>query len=55
VHEIRLGSLELVPSSGGRFEVSVNGQVVFSKAALSRHAEPGEVLGLVDKALREGS
>ena len=54
MHEIRLGSLELVPSSGGRFEVSVDGQLVFSKAALGRHAEPGEVLGLVEKALRKG-
>ena len=42
MHEIRLGSLELVPSSGGRFEVSVDGQLVFSKAALGRHAEPHE-------------
>jgi len=55
VHEIRLGSLELVPSSGGRFEVSVDGQLVFSKASLGRHAEPGEVLGLVEKALRKGT
>jgi selenoprotein W-related protein len=55
VHETRLGSVELIPSSGGRFEVSVNGQSLFSKAALGRHAEPGEVLGLVEKALRKGS
>jgi selenoprotein W-related protein len=55
VHEIQLGSLELAPSSGGRFEVSVNGQLVFSKAALGRHAEPGEVLGLVEEALHTGS
>jgi selenoprotein W-related protein len=52
--EIGLGSLELVPSSGGRFEVTVNDRLVFSKAALGRHAEPGEVLGLVEKALRKG-
>jgi selenoprotein W-related protein len=55
VHELRLGSLDLVPSSGGRFEVSVNGQVVFSKAALGRHAEPGEARRLVEEALRKGS
>lgn len=51
VHEVRLGSLELVPSSGGRFEVSLNDRLVFSKAALGRHPEPGEVLSLVEKAL----
>ena len=55
VHEVRLGTLELVPSSGGRFEVSLNGALLFSKAALGRHAEPGEVLGLVEEAFRKGS
>jgi len=45
----------LVPSSGGRFEVSVDGRLVFSKAALGRHAEPGEVLDQVERALRKGS
>jgi selenoprotein W-related protein len=55
VHEVRLGSLELVPSSGGRFEVSLNDRLVFSKAALGRHPEPGEVLSLVEKALGKGS
>jgi hypothetical protein len=29
------------------FEVTVDGQLVFSKKALNRHAEPGEVLELV--------
>jgi selenoprotein W-related protein len=36
-----------VPSSGGRFEVTVNGRLLFSKAKLGRHALPGEVLELV--------
>jgi selenoprotein W-related protein len=39
-----------VPSSGGRFEVSVDGKVVFSKAKVGRHAVPGEVLDLVKAA-----
>jgi len=39
--------IELVPSSGGRFEVTLDGELIFSKAALKRHAEPGEVAGLV--------
>ena len=34
----------LVPSSGGVFEVTVDGTLVFSKKALRRHAQPGEVL-----------
>jgi selenoprotein W-related protein len=53
--ENRLRSIELVPSTGGRFEVTVNETLVFSKAALGRHPEPGEVLGLVERALRKGS
>jgi selenoprotein W-related protein len=53
--ENRLQSIELVPSTGGRFEVTVNEGLVFSKAALGRHPEPGEVLTLVEQALRTGS
>lgn len=34
---------KLIPSTGGTFEVTVNGQLVFSKKTLRRHAEPGEV------------
>jgi len=37
----------LLPSVGGRFEVVLDGDLLFSKAALKRHAEPGEVRDLV--------
>jgi len=37
----------LIPSSGGVFEVSVDGGLVYSKKAERRHAAPGEVLGLM--------
>ncbi len=40
-------TIELIPSSKGRFEVIVDGELVFSKAALGRHAQPGEVAGIV--------
>ena len=40
-------TIELVPSSKGRFEVTLDGELIFSKAALGRHANPGEVAGLV--------
>jgi selenoprotein W-related protein len=46
-----LETIELIPSSKGRFEVTVDGDLVFSKAALGRHAEPGEVAGLVRQRL----
>jgi len=41
----------LVPSGGGRFEVTLDGELLFSKAALGRHAEPGEVHALLAKRL----
>jgi selenoprotein W-related protein len=39
--------VRLVASTGGVFEVKVDGDLVFSKKALHRHAEPGEVLKLI--------
>jgi hypothetical protein len=35
------------PSSGGRFEVVVDGKPIFEKSKLHRHAQPGEVLRLL--------
>ena len=40
-------TVELIPSSSGRFEVTVDDDLVFSKAQLGRHAEPGEVAAIV--------
>ena len=45
--EAQIESLTLIPGSGGKFEVTVNGQLIFSKKGLGRHAEPGEVYRLV--------
>lgn len=41
-----IAALTLIPSRDGRFEVTVDGQVIFSKAALHRHANKGEVVEL---------
>jgi selenoprotein W-related protein len=40
-------STRLIKSSGGVFEVTVDGDLVFSKRTLGRFPEPGEVEGLV--------
>ena len=45
--EAQIESLTLIPASGGKFEITVNGELIFSKKALGRHAEPGEVYRLV--------
>ena len=52
-YEHLIESLALVPSDGGRFEVTVNEQLLYSKLATHRHAEPGEVLGLARKMIGE--
>ena len=52
-YEHVIETMTLVPSDGGRFEVTVNGQLIYSKLQLHRHAEPGEVLGLVRKMVGE--
>jgi len=37
----------MIPSSGGVFEVIADGQSVYSKKALKRHAQPGEVVAIL--------
>ena len=48
-YEHVIESVALVPSDGGKFEVSVNGDLVYSKLQTKRHAEAGEILNLVSK------
>ena len=52
-YEHLIETITLVPSDGGKFEVSVNGQLLYSKLETHRHAESGEVLGLVRKMVGE--
>ncbi len=52
-YEHVIEEIKLVPSDGGRFEVTVNGNLLFSKMQLRRHAEPGEIVGLVRKMVGE--
>jgi selenoprotein W-related protein len=52
--EPEIETITLVPSDGGRFELSVNDKLVYSKLETHRHAEPGEIAGLIRKILREG-
>lgn len=45
--ESQIELLEIIPADGGRFEVSVNGELMFSKLALGRHAAIGEIIQTV--------
>jgi len=40
-------SLTLIPSSGRVFKVTIDGELVFDRKALDRHAEPGEIAGIL--------
>lgn len=49
--ETQIEGVRLVPSDGGRFELSINGDLVYSKLQTRRHAEPGEIVGLIRERL----
>jgi selT/selW/selH-like putative selenoprotein len=39
--------VELIPSSGGRFEVTADGTPVYEKSKTGRHAKAGEIAALL--------
>jgi selenoprotein W-related protein len=45
--ERQINGFTLVVSDGGRFEFTVDDELIFSKKQLGRHAEQGEVIGLL--------
>ncbi len=47
--EYEIEEITLVPSDGGKYEITVNGDLVYSKLKTNRHAGSGEVLALVRK------
>jgi len=46
-----LSGLELKGGTKGRFEVTLDGDLIFSKASLGRHAEPGEIKSEVERRI----
>jgi selenoprotein W-related protein len=42
-------SVTLVPSSGGRFEVTRDGVPVYEKSKTGKHARPGEIVALLSR------
>jgi len=49
--ERQIESFNLIPSDGGRFEFSVNGDLVYSKLKTFRHAEEGELNKLLKQQI----
>ena len=51
--ERQIENFSLVPSEGGRFEVTINDHLVYSKLETGRHVYPKEINGLVKKYIEE--
>jgi selenoprotein W-related protein len=49
--ETQVASWKLIPSSGGAFEFSIDGELLFSKKQLGRHAEIDQVRKLLQAKL----
>jgi hypothetical protein len=50
VAELKANGIEdasMATGESGQFDVFADGELVFSKEQVDRHAEPGEVLGLL--------
>jgi selenoprotein W-related protein len=47
----KLSEYRLVPSGGGKFEISVDGKLLFSKLESGHFPENREVLKLIEKVL----
>lgn len=45
----RLASIELVPGTGGRFEVTIDGKLVYSKLATREFPEEMDILKIAMK------
>jgi selenoprotein W-related protein len=43
----------LVPADGGKYEIRVNGDLIYSKLETGRHADPPEIIGLFEKHMKE--
>jgi selenoprotein W-related protein len=51
--EPEIEQITLIPSEGGRYDIQVNGTLIFSKQKSGRHSRSGEIVELVSKYLKE--
>jgi predicted Rdx family selenoprotein len=49
-----LREIVLIPSGNGRYEIEVDGELVYSKAATGRHIDPEDVIRLIRDRTVEG-
>lgn len=51
-HKNKLGGVNIIPSSGGVLEVSLDGDLVFSKKEFDRYPEKNEVEDLIKEKIK---
>lgn len=51
-YEPEVEALEIIPSDGGRFEIEVDGELVYSKLETRRHIEAGEAVLLIRQHMK---
>ena len=52
-HKDIIADIELIPGDGGAFEITVNGELIYSKLETGRHADPPEILELFENHIKE--
>lgn len=50
-HKLKISELKIIPSTGGVFEISLGGKLLFSKTELGRFPEEGEAEEIIRNAL----
>ena len=50
-YERKIDSIYLIPAGGGKFEVKVNEELVYSKLETGRHAQSGELVRILGDIL----
>ncbi len=48
-----IATWKLIPGTGGVFEVTVDGDLVYSKKATGKHAAPGEIRAIIERKVAE--
>ena len=51
-YKLQIQSLELVPDKGGCFELSLNGDLVYSKLKTGEFPDEARMLGVIGKQLK---
>lgn len=53
--EPQIEEITLIPSDGGRFEITVNDHLIYSKLQINRHIDSGEAINLLRKFMEQSS